>query len=532
MNNFCFNPLTQEGMKSCDDIILQLKHEGYSKDELTDYLMKCVEPGCEIERTRLFEKIRHRWSVIRQGLPVDEKSRIDEAVRSRHMQNQEQSGGNGVTEDDKREFYDVSCDGRTTSQKVFDEDDLPDVISLKDEGSARKILEMHNLNPDEFELRSVRVSKWEVSDKDSDSTKTLASLRITAAVKQEEVDFKKWYRDVIKQADEYSRADDRPHVVPMNKGDGSKMLILPLADFHLDKREPGIGKPSFAEQKKRFFQIIGRTEEIAQSYGEQLGRIVFFWSQDFFNYDYMDETTTSRKNKQDAGVGWETMTQHGNAMLISAVERLEQYAPVEIVYTRANHDQHTSFMSMISLWSCFRHDPNVIIDGCTSDIRRKIFDRLVELSEEGKDSDDKLFSSHPRKYIKWGKCLFGFAHGDKEGKRIVTSMQNEAAFQLREQYALANDITDWKKDPYNLPSFEGKFPFEETFVHTFFCGHFHSKQVLKDDGGVEVIYCGTDMTGDNWHNECGYVGARRRVEVYVYDKNGDYNTYGIHSQNL
>lgn len=530
MSNFRFDPLTQEGMKSCDDIILQLKHEGYSKDELTDYLLDCVEPGCAIDRTKLYEKVRHRWSVIRQGLSVDEKAEIDAAVRTRHAQNQSQSANDGISEEDKQEFYDVSSDGRTTSQKVFEEEELPEVISLKDEASARKILEMHNLNPDEFELRNVRVSKWEVPD--GSDTKTLASLRITAAVKQDKVEFRQWFKDVIKQADEYSKENNRPHVVPMNKGDGSKMLILPLADFHLDKREPGIGKPSFAEQKKRFFQIIGRTEEIAQSYGDQLGRIVFFWSQDFFNYDYIDETTTSRKNKQDAGVGWETMTQHGNAMLISAVERLEQYAPVEIVYTRANHDQHTSFMSMISLWSYFCHDPNVIIDGCNSEVRRKIFNRLIEFSENGTDSDDKLFSSHPRKYIKWGNCLFGFAHGDKEGKRIVTSMQNEAAFQLREQYALAHNITDWRKNLYSLPNFEGKFPFEETFVHTFFCGHFHAKQVLKDDGGVEVIYCGTDMTGDNWHNECGYVGARRRVEVYVYDKNGDYNTYGIHTQNL
>ena len=84
-----------------------------------------------------------------------------------------------------------------------------------------------------------------------------------------------------------------------------------------------------------------------------------------------------------------------------------------------------------------------------------------------------------------------------------------------------------------LPDFDEKFAWCKTDTHIFFCGHFHSKQrVSKDEAGVEVIYCGTEMSGDAWHEDCGYIGAQRRIECYTYNKNGDYEVAGIQSKNL
>lgn len=46
------------------------------------------------------------------------------------------------------------------------------------------------------------------------------------------------------------------------------------------------------------------------------------------------------------------------------------------------------------------------------------------------------------------------------------------------------------------------------------------------------IYCGTEMSGDAWHEDCGYIGAQRRIEFYTYTKSGDYDVCAIQSRNL
>ena len=397
--------------------------------------------------------------------------------------------------------------------------------------TADDLLKLHGFNPSEFELVTATEKNWEAQATENGEVviKQMSSSSISAKPRKNQA-ADEFYELVQKYHKIYKNQKKIEEIIPI-AGKGDKVMIVPIADFHLDKREPGISYLSFEKQVQRFHKIMEKSYSLARDMGQSLGKIVFFWSQDFFNYDYMDETTTSRKNKQDSQVGYKTMVPQGVAMLITAIRNLEKYAPVEIIYCRSNHDEHTAYNTMLNLYCTFMADPNIIIDGHTSEERIQIWDRMITSQYEAKPYNE-LFDTAPRKYIKWGDCLFGFAHGDKEGKRISYLMQTESNAQMCRRYAHANNI-DWQEgmNPNLLPYFEDKFCWDTTSIHVFFLGHFHSKR-LVDENGVECINLGTDMTSDDWHRDSGYVGAQRKTEIYVYSKNGDCSIHSFQSKNL
>jgi hypothetical protein len=94
-----------------------------------------------------------------------------------------------------------------------------------------------------------------------------------------------------------------------------------------------------------------------------------------------------------------------------------------------------------------------------------------------------------RKYIKYGINLFGFGHGDKEGKRMASLMALEAP-------------KDWGT----------------TFSREFFLGHFHSRRTEVDENGVMLRYLASPTSTDAWHYECGYIGAQKNAQVFIRNK--------------
>ena len=403
--------------------------------------------------------------------------------------------------------------------------------TLKNCKTTEDLLKLHGFDPSVFEIVTVTEKNWEAQaiEDDKPVIKNMSSSSISVKPRKTQA-ADEFYALVKKYHEIFSmqKIKDEP-IVPIGHGD--KIMIVPIADFHLDKREPGISYLSFDRQVQRFHKIMEKSYSVAEELGKKLGKIIFFWSQDFFNYDYMDETTTSRKNRQDSQLGYKTMVPQGVAMLITAIKNLEKYAPVEIIYSRSNHDEHTAFNTMLNLYCTFMTNENIFIDGHSASERIKIWNDMVTSQYEGAPYGE-LFDTAPRKYIKWGDCLFGFAHGDKEGKRISYLMQSESNNQMCRRFARANNIK-WEDgmNPNMLPYFEDKFCWDTTSIHVFFLGHFHSKRLI-DENGVECINLGTDMTSDDWHRDCGYVGAQRKTEIYVYDKNGDCSIHSFQSKNL
>lgn len=501
------------------EIVLK-KQSGMTIKEIAEDMLPYCNDVYDVDS--LFPKIKAQWDnyVKAQKAALDEddadsgNEKISEKAISTKDNNEKQSV---VTNKDGGKDSDLSI--------------RQDKVGNLNTYTPEALLELHGFVPTEnWVLTGARMSKWQAQGPDGEVI-DMVSSRISVApdnIKCFDDYYAKRFAEVNKI---WKETFSNLKTVP-RRNTGDDIMILPLADFHLDKREGNNSCMSFEAQKQRFYAIIDWYKDLLQK-NKNCGKAVFFWSQDFFNYDYLTEETTSRKNKQDSSVGYCRMVQEGDMLLVNAIKDISKIVPVEIFYTRSNHDQHTAFNTMCGLYLAFKDDKNVIIDGMNAEERSKVW-KEVEYKQRHciPINYDVMFDTAPRSYLKWGECLFGFGHGDKEGQRIFNLMQSEANKHFCQHYAKRN-LLPYNGNPNSLPDFDEKFAWDKTNVHVFFCGHFHSKQrVSKDEAGVEVIYCGTEMTGDAWHEDCGYVGAQRRIECYTYNKNGDYNVDGIQSKNL
>lgn len=350
---------------------------------------------------------------------------------------------------------DTNKDGsRAKTVELFTSKEMSDMTDTD-------IVRVLGYDPEMFKLvsSSRRMGTWEAQS--PDGVTELHSYKISGVVKPLEPDevteehVANVFLDILRK--------NREKIPRRTKqiAEGDKIAIVSIADLHLGKLAwaPECGE-SYDHKiaMARFNQIID--ESIARLRNEKgLERIIFFWSQDFFHYDEIDVTTTAG-TKQDTDVRWEKMFDYGTELLVDAIERLERLAPVETFYVRSNHDTKTAYYAKELLRAYFHSDDNVHVDR----------------------------SPAPRKYIRYGVNLFGFGHGDKEGKRIFSMMPIERP-------------EDWGA----------------TANHEYFLGHFHSLRTFEESG-VIARYLSSPTGPDAWHTESGFIGAQKGAQLFIRGK--------------
>ena len=234
-------------------------------------------------------------------------------------------------------------------------------------------------------------------------------------------------------------------------------------DLHLGKLswkdETGQNyKLSIAE--KLYKQVIEDILGQIKSYGIPIDKIVFPLGQDFFHMDTAGGTTTAG-TQMDSDTRWPKMYSTGVKLAVWAVENLRKIAPVEVMYVASNHDKVMSYTLV--------HYVNAWFRNCDS----------VEVS----------VSPSPQQYVKYGKCLIGFCHGESEvkGKRIDTLMQAD------------------------VPKWWGNTVFREWHM-----GHLHSEH-SREVSGVILRHIASITSSDSWHTEHAY-RAFRKAQAFIWDK--------------
>lgn len=352
----------------------------------------------------------------------------------------------------------INKDGTFTSDKLIaiKEDELKNPDSL---------LRAHGFDSKDWELVSARNNIWNVYSK-QDGIQELYSSKIVVKprtdISIEEI--REFYKELL---DTYSS----PTVKKYETKNGL-MFELPIVDLHLGKLSTSdIVSEEYNTQIARdcFNKVIDTC--ISRLQGVNIEKIIFPIGNDFFHYDAVASTTTGG-TPQDTDVKHQTLFKNGVLLLIDGITKLSKVlnASIEVFCVQGNHDFLSSYHALMSLWCYFHDNENVSVDLGTS----------------------------PRKYIQFGKCLVGFAHRDKEKKRIEKIMQVEAA----EMWG-------------------------NTFYREFHLGHLHSEQVIED-GGI-IIRNLSSVTGtDAWHHNSGYVGAIRKCICFLWDKeNGLDSTFNV-----
>ncbi len=316
-----------------------------------------------------------------------------------------------------------------------------------------------------WEVERYTINKWDVGAKDPQSgsvlTTPLYQIKVwlrRRVVEQQLQNLITGMLDAFKVAAPPARVITRPPT-----GDG--LLEISILDLHLGKHcwAEEVGEAYDLNIAQRIFHAA-LEDLLAKGAAMKPATILLPIGNDFFNVDTIAGTTTAG-TPQDEDGRWQQSFIAGRKLMVQAIERCREVAPVEIVMVAGNHDTARLYYLGEVLAGWFRHCPDVRVDA----------------------------SPTQRKYFRWHHSLIGFTHGNNEP---VASLPIIMATEQRAAWA-------------------------QTLHHEWHLGHFHARQkkvfqAVADQHGVIVRVIPSLCPGDAWHKARGYQGARA-AEAFYFD---------------
>jgi hypothetical protein len=255
------------------------------------------------------------------------------------------------------------------------------------------------------------------------------------------------------------------------KNVGEHCLEINIFDLHLGKLawEPETGDNyDHKIAQERFFDSIEHFITMSKMF--KVNRILFPFGNDFFNsdVDYPYPQTTAG-TPQENDLRWQKSFKTGREMIIMAVNRLKEIAPVVLLGIPGNHDFQKTFYLGDVLDVRYENDENVIVNN----------------------------SPTTRKYYKYGQNLIGFTHGrasDIPEARLLLLMPQEAP-QL------------WADTKYR----------------EWHCGDIHHKKKTQvkseeDHQGINIRYMRTLKGTDSWEAHKGWIGSIGGAEAFIWNE--------------
>jgi len=260
--------------------------------------------------------------------------------------------------------------------------------------------------------------------------------------------------------------------IPYEKVSGG-LAVVNVYDCPLDKiAHPGRSDPAtaFSRNVSEFLRAIEKITAYAASQG--VDRILFPVGNDFYHTNDFN-----RKTKKGTELDYYLDSVHAyqcvNDALIKAIGILYQAAPVSLLPIRGNHDEDK--VGILSYW----------------------LGRVYE----GHNGVNVIENRDQRYYYRYGANLLGFAHGDKEKRKIAQL----PLLMAQEQPQLWGDTVHRKFFLGDL-----RHQFEYHFLRS------------KDYPGCEVQFLRSAGVSDTYHVDNGWVGVPRTAYVHLFDEqNGE-----------
>lgn len=326
-----------------------------------------------------------------------------------------------------------------------------------EEVTPNRIMEAHKLNPNDWEVLSYKNNYWTQQAREGKTVLLYQSKLIVKPRKFDNVSEEL----VLQHFMEASK--NHKTVIPKstNKEHSNKLLEVNICDLHLGKLafdSTSNDVYNYKIARSRFFELIDK--EYTRAKKHNVEKILFVWSNDFFNTDGITDATT-RGTSQKSALPWQSLFLEGVSMLVDAIEVLASIAPVKSFYISSNHSRQSDFYALCYLQAWFRDAKNVQI----------------------------INNQKSRYYEKYGTVLLGFSHS---------------------YYEKENNL-------YHLMSTECPDDWATTTYREFHLAHYHSEKV-KDVGGVIYRWLPTVCGTDEYHYDKGYVGSVKRSYSFLYDK--------------
>jgi NACalpha-BTF3-like transcription factor len=267
--------------------------------------------------------------------------------------------------------------------------------------------------------------------------------------------------------------DQRPQEpVKMAQKEHNKFVaVVNIFDAHIDKlstlREAGEDNTvqKNVENLETAFEMLVDSLRIHKP-----EKIIFPVGSDFWQTN--DESRRTKKGTPMDSADWNTKETFriGLKVVRNMIVRLAEIAHVVVVPVKGNHDEDRVFYLTECLKLAFEPSPQVTV----MDLHRQ------------------------RTYVRYGKNLFGFAHGDKEK-------------------AKPSELT-------NIMAVERRHDWSEIKQGVFFLGDIHHEKKFdpiksQDFRGVEVKFLRSAGPVDRWSSDHGYIGIPKSLYFFLYDEN-------------
>lgn len=338
--------------------------------------------------------------------------------------------------------------------------------------SLDALLDAFQIDRRVWEIDRPTINTWEMGAKHPVTGETLShplyQTKATLRRRQDATDL--LFRDIladIERAGARRKATPVPPV-PRAMPHIEHMLEICLFDLH-------IGKLAWDEETGENYDSEIAVRGARRALNDLLGqlprhvhieRITLPLGNDFFHVDNRQGTTESG-TPVDRDSRYHKMFRIGRELASEMIALLAEIAPVDVVVVPGNHARISEWHLGEVLAAEFKHDPRVTVDN----------------------------TPKPRKYVKYGVNLIGYAHGDGEPH---DKLPNIMAIEARHLWADAR-FAEWH------------------------LAHIHKSKrqdaiSVDSQNGVRMRTIGALSGTDGWHAARGYVGEPRCAEAFLWSK--------------
>jgi hypothetical protein len=243
-------------------------------------------------------------------------------------------------------------------------------------------------------------------------------------------------------------------------------LVLDIADLHIGKLATKDGANDTYNVDIAIERAIkGSLSLIDKSKPYNIEKIFFIIGNDVLHIDNAKTRSTTSGTPQDTDGMWYDNFKIARGVYCHIINMLSTISDVHVIHCPSNHDYMTGFMLADAVNCYFHNNKNITFD----------------------------VSNVHRKYVKYGKNLLNFSHGD--GAKI-------------------------DKIPY-LSAHEVPQLWADTMYRYAFMHHIHHKQYYKflsgaDFIGMTVEYLRSPSGTDRWHADNGYTGSKVALEAFIH----------------
>lgn len=341
-------------------------------------------------------------------------------------------------------------------------------ITVRDgeEMTPKFILEAHGLSAGLWEVLSYKNNMWNTQVKGGAKQISYQS-KLTARPLSGGLSFD----DLDKYFAEKQFNYDKPLTTPLQYDPAGQVLEINLPDLHSGllawRKETGADYDVHIA-KDRFFKCIYDIQERCK--GQTFKKIVFVTLGDLLHFDN-DNQTTSKGTFQQADGRFTKIFDATLDMLIDGITILGEIAPVHVIYIKGNHDGITGYTLLKAAEKAFRLDNNISFDN----------------------------EPNPMKFMRFGKVLIGWTHGDMPKSNMGLWLQNDA----RVEYGLSKFVE----------------------IHA---GHFHTQLTRErkpidyyqtdEVGGIVIKYLPTISNASAWEHQQGYSNCVKTVMSFIWNE--------------